>query len=129
MAPTPCPLCYYSFFFNFLLDLFSLCSLPIRADGRGGGWSQLSRRQLKLAPLPLYVPLGVRVLHSLHRLNMELVSKVYLGSMCTAVLVSGDPRNLPPSPPELGSYTTIIWSAKIDDISLRPPEFTQIGIF
>jgi hypothetical protein len=69
MAPTPRPPLLLKFL---LLDLFSRCSLAIRAHGRGGGWSQLSRRQLKLAPLPLYFPLGVRVLHSLDRLNMEL---------------------------------------------------------
>ncbi len=38
-----------------------------------------------------------------YRLNMD-ISKVYLGSMCTAVHVGWDPRK-PPPPPYLGSYT------------------------
>jgi hypothetical protein len=37
-----------------------------------------------------------------HRLNMELDLQVYLGSMCTAVLIVWDPAT---SPPHLGSYT------------------------
>jgi hypothetical protein len=42
----------------------------------------------------------------MHRLNMELDLEVYLGSMCTDVLIGCDPTTLPPpSRIILGSYT------------------------
>jgi hypothetical protein len=42
----------------------------------------------------------VKILY--HWLNMKLDLKVYLGSMCTAVLLAETPQ--PPPPPHLGSY-------------------------
>ncbi len=49
----------------------------------------------------------------------DQIFQVYLGSMCTAVLIGCDPAS-PHLPPHLGSY----YPAKIDDISLWPrPRF------
>ncbi len=51
-----------------------------------------------------------------HRFNT--VSKVYLGSMFTIVLIGWDPA----PPPHIWAHTRgRYWSAKIDDISLWPP--------
>jgi hypothetical protein len=66
-----------------------------------------------------------------HRLNMELdlqSSNVYLGSMCTAVLIGWDPATAL-LPRHLGSYTSaLLVYAKRDDISLWPPGFTELKL-
>jgi hypothetical protein len=50
------------------------------------------------------------------------ISKEYLGS-CVQLYSLAETPQLPPLPPQLGSYCTQVryWSAKIDDISLLPP--------
>ncbi len=49
---------------------------------------------------------------------MELGLTVFLGYMCAALLIGGDPATPPPPRKrKQGRY----WSAKIDDISLWPP--------
>jgi hypothetical protein len=49
--------------------------------------------------------------------------------MCTAVLIVRDPAHPPPpaSPRFWAHIRGRYWSAKIDDISLRPPAYSQSG--
>ncbi len=55
-------------------------------------------------------------------LNTEIDLRVYLGSMCTAVLIGWDPRNPPPPSPHIWAHIRgRYWSAKTDDVSLWPP--------
>jgi hypothetical protein len=52
------------------------------------------------------------------------ISKVYLGSMCTAVLIGWDPATPPPPTPGIWAHIRgRYWSAKTDDISWRPHVF------
>ncbi len=51
----------------------------------------------------------------------EIMSKVYLGSMCTAALIGWDPVTLPHPPRIWAHIRWRYWSTKINDISLWPP--------
>jgi hypothetical protein len=68
----------------------------------------------------LYRPLQ----YSNHRFNTELdLQSVYLGSMCTVVLIFWLKPSTPPPPPGIWTHIRVrYWSAKIDDISLWPPD-------
>ncbi len=56
------------------------------------------------------------------------ISKVYLGSMCTAVLIRCDSASNPPSPRHSGSNTRALLVSQdtVDDISLWP---LPIGVY